>query len=209
MSGPAPGPTIVNVSAGLGATPGPRGQHQSPSIPAPTLTSQHPTEPSAKERIVSIPARPASDAAYLDNAARIIFMGGLNRQVVDNKWPAMREAFRNFEPAVVADFSPADIDRLAEDERLIRYRAKLNAVVKNAGEIADRSEEAGSFDAWVDALVAERGVDGGSKELSKRFSYISEKGAHFWLYSCGHDIGDYCADSREKYEPLPGLAAAG
>lgn len=155
------------------------------------------------------PDRPAADAGYLDNAARIIFMGGLNRQVVDNKWPAMREAFQGFDPATVADYGPDDLERLADDERLIRYRAKLQAVIVNAEEMVALAEEAGSFDAWVASLVEERGVEGASKELSKRFSYISEKGAHFWLFACGHDIGDYCADSRDKYAPLPGLAEAG
>jgi hypothetical protein len=41
-------------------------------------------------------SKPENDAGYLDIASRIIFMGGLNRQVVDNKWPGFLEAFSGF-----------------------------------------------------------------------------------------------------------------
>lgn len=151
-----------------------------------------------------LPDKPAGDAGYLESASRIIFMGGLNRQVVDNKWPGFRDAFSGFDPEVVSEMGPDDIDRLAEDDRLIKYRAKLEAVVKNAGTIQNLAEDHGSFGDWVDALVDEKGVDGASKELAKRFSYISEQGARFWLYGTGHDIGEVSEKNQAKYAPFEG-----
>ena len=151
-----------------------------------------------------LPDTPASDAGYLESASRIIFMGGLNRQVVDNKWPGFREAFHGFDPQVVAAMSPGDVDRLTEDDRVIKYRAKLQAVVSNAQTMQELAEAHGSFGAWVDALYAEQGVDGAAKALAKRFAYISEQGARFWLYGTGHDIGEVSVKNQGKYAPFAG-----
>lgn len=145
-----------------------------------------------------------SDAAYLEAAARIIFMGGLNRGVVDNKWPGFRAAFDGFDVRSVAALGPADVDRLAADDRLIKYRAKLQAVVDNASEMADLAAAHGSFGAWVEALVAREGVEGAGRELARRFAYVSEQGARFWLFATGHDVGEVSEKNRAKYAPFAG-----
>jgi 3-methyladenine DNA glycosylase Tag len=144
--------------------------------------------------------RPASDAGYLEAATRIIFMGGLNRQVVDRKWPGFRDAFHDFDPDKVADMTPADVDRLAEDDRVIRYRAKLQAVVENAERMTALAEEHGSFAEYVDELLAE-GVEPASRALAKDFAYISEEGARNWLYSTGYDVGPVTDKVKRKYAP--------
>ncbi len=148
------------------------------------------------------PTRPDSDAGYLEAASRIIFMGGLNRGVVDGKWPGFREVFHGFDPERVAAMDDGDIDRAASDDRVIKYRAKLEAVVANAREMLALAADAGSFGEWVEELVEERGVSGASKELSKRFSYVSEQGAKHWLYSTGFDIGEVTEKVRRKYAPF-------
>ena len=149
-------------------------------------------------------SKPASDAGYLEAAARIIFMGGLNRQVVDGKWPGFREAFSDFDIETVAGMTEDDVAALAEDDRVIKYEKKLAAVVDNAEEIREIAEEHGAFGDWVDDLVEERGVDGASKELSNRFSYVSEQGAKHWLYSTGYDIGPVSEKVARKYAPFEG-----
>jgi 3-methyladenine DNA glycosylase Tag len=150
------------------------------------------------------PSRPASDAGYLEAAARIIFMGGLNRQVVDNKWPGFRAAFHAFDVARVAAMSPTDVDRLAADDRVIKYRAKLQAVVDNAQVMQGLAALQGSFAAYVDGLFAERAVAGAAKELARQFAYISEEGARHWLYSTGYDIGPVTEKVERKYAPFAG-----
>jgi 3-methyladenine DNA glycosylase Tag len=150
------------------------------------------------------PQQPTNDAGYLEAAARIIFMGGLNRQVVDNKWPGSRAAFHGFDVARVAAMTPADVDRLAADGRVIKYRAKLQAVVGNAQVMQALASAHGSFAAYVDGLLAERGVAGAAKELARQFAYISEEGARNWLYSTGHDIGPVTEKVERKYAPFAG-----
>lgn len=147
------------------------------------------------------PVRPADDAGFLESASRILFMGGLNRQVVDNKWPAFREVFHGFDPARVAAMTPADVDRLMDDARIIRNRKRIEAVVVNAETMAALASAHGSFAAWLDALYAARGVDGAAKTLADQFAYISEAGARNWLYATGYDIGPVTEKQRAKYAP--------
>ena len=100
------------------------------------------------------PDKPATDAGYLEAASRIIFMGGLNRRVVDGKWDGFLEAFHGFDVAAVAAMGPADVEQLAQDDRVIKYQAKLQAVVTNAQEMQQVAAEHGSFGAWVESAVA-------------------------------------------------------
>ena len=146
------------------------------------------------------PDRPTTDAGYLEAAARIIFMGGLNRRVVDGKWDGFLQAFHGFDVATVAAMGPADVERLSEDDRVIKYAAKLQAVVTNAQEIQEVADQHGSFGSWVESAVA-GGVPSACAELSRRFAYISKDGARNWLYSTGHDVGQVTDKVREKYAP--------
>jgi 3-methyladenine DNA glycosylase Tag len=129
-------------------------------------------------------------------------MGGLNRQVVDGKWLGFRQMFSNFEVAAVAELTPDDVDRIAQDDRVIKYRAKLAAVVKNARIIAAIAADRGSFGSYVDELYDMEGPGGASRALAKEFTYVSEQGAKHWLYATGYDIGDVTDKVRRKYAPF-------
>ena len=48
------------------------------------------------------------------------------------KREAYRAAFHQFDPAKIAQMTEPDIDRCMENTGLIRHRAKLEAIVKNA-----------------------------------------------------------------------------
>ncbi len=146
------------------------------------------------------PDKPTTDAGYLEAAARIIFMGGLNRRVVDGKWDGFLQAFHGFDVATVAAMGPAEVERLSEDDRVIKYAAKLQAVVTDAQEIQEVADQHGSFGSWVESAVA-GGVPSACAELSRRFAYISKDGARNWLYSTGHDVGQVTDKVREKYAP--------
>ena len=150
------------------------------------------------------PPRPRTDAGYLEAAVRIIFMGGLNRQVVDGKWRGFMEAFSGFDLVTVAAMSEAQVSDLAEDDRIIKYRAKLAAVVKNAGTMLGLAKQNGSFGSYLDTLVVGSGVDKACATLSKDFAYISAEGARNWLYSTGFEVGEVSDKMRAKYAPFGG-----
>jgi DNA-3-methyladenine glycosylase I len=57
---------------------------------------------------------------------------GLSWITILRKRPRFREVFSGFDPAVVAAFGAADVDRLMSDTGIIRNRAKIEATISNA-----------------------------------------------------------------------------
>jgi DNA-3-methyladenine glycosylase I len=143
--------------------------------------------------------RPDNDAGYLEMMTAVIFMGGLSRQVVMGKWDGFLAAFENFEVATVADFTDVDVERLSQDTRIVRYKAKIRAVVVNAQEMQQIAAEHGSFGAWLRGTLAEQGLEPTAKELAKRFKYVSEQSAQRYLFAVGEDIGEVDEKIRKKY----------
>jgi 3-methyladenine DNA glycosylase Tag len=145
--------------------------------------------------------RPENDAGYLEMMTAVIFMGGLNRQVVMGKWDGFLEAFEGFDVGQVADFTDVDVERLSNDERIIRYKAKIRATVDNAREMLQIATEHGSFGQWLRQTIDRQGVDATAKDLGARFKYVSEESARRYLYAVGEDVGEVSDKVRRKYGP--------
>lgn len=145
--------------------------------------------------------RPDNDAGYLEMMTAVMFMGGLSRQVVMSKWDGFLVAFEQFDIASVADFTDVDVERLSQDTRIVRYKAKIRAVVDNAGQMQQLGAEHGSFGAWLRLMMDEKGVDSTAKEMGKRFTYMSEQSSRRYLYAVGEDIGEVDDKIRLKYGP--------
>jgi DNA-3-methyladenine glycosylase I len=60
------------------------------------------------------------------------FQSGLSWAIVLRKRATIRAAFQDFDPAKVAGFDDADVDRLLADSGVIRNRAKIEAAIANA-----------------------------------------------------------------------------
>lgn len=60
------------------------------------------------------------------------FQSGLSWLVILRKRPAFRRAFHHFDAERVAAFTEADIQRLLEDEQIVRNRRKIEATIQNA-----------------------------------------------------------------------------
>jgi 3-methyladenine DNA glycosylase Tag len=145
--------------------------------------------------------RPENDAGYLEMMTAVIFMGGLSRQVVMGKWDGFLAAFERFDVATVADFTDVDVERLSQDTRIVRYRAKIRAVVDNAQQMREIAAGDGSFGVWLRQTLDARGVDDTAKELADRFKYMSEESSRRYLYAVGEDIGAVDEKIRRKYGP--------
>jgi 3-methyladenine DNA glycosylase Tag len=145
--------------------------------------------------------RPDNDAGYLEMMTAVIFMGGLSRQVVMGKWDGFLAAFEDFDVGAVAEFNEEDVERLSEDERIVRYTAKIKAVVDNAREMLEIAAEHGSFGQWLRDAVEKEGADGASKAIAKRFKYMSEDSSRRYLYAVGEDTGEVSEKVRRKYGP--------
>jgi len=61
-----------------------------------------------------------------------LLQSGLSWALILRKRDGIREAFAGFDPDVVAGYRARDVQRLLRDERVIRNRQKLEAIVQNA-----------------------------------------------------------------------------
>ncbi|SEP52656.1 DNA-3-methyladenine glycosylase I [Amycolatopsis saalfeldensis] len=64
------------------------------------------------------------------------FQSGLSWITILRKRENFRKAFKKFQPAKVARFGEADIERLMQDASIVRNRAKILAAITNARAIA-------------------------------------------------------------------------
>ena len=74
---------------------------------------------------------------------------GLSWLTVLKKREGYREAFANFDPAVVARFTDADQARLMQNPGIVRNRLKISSTIDNARAFLAIQAEFGSFDAWL------------------------------------------------------------
>ena len=136
---------------------------------------------------------------------------GLSWETVLKKREYYREAFAGFDPARVARFTPARIEKLLQNPGLIRNRLKIAGAVKNARAFLGVQREFGTFDsyAWsfvggearqnnwrsirdVPATTAES--DALSKDLKRRdFTFVGSTIMYAWMQAVGlvndHQIG--------------------
>ena len=74
---------------------------------------------------------------------------GLSWETILKKRDAYRNAFVGFDPARVARFTPARIERLVRNPGIVRNRLKIESTVRNARAFLAVQREFGSFDAYV------------------------------------------------------------
>ncbi|WP_348787149.1 DNA-3-methyladenine glycosylase I [Leifsonia sp. NPDC080035] len=60
------------------------------------------------------------------------FQAGLSWITILRRRPAFREVFHGFDPESVARMTERDVERLLQDERVIRHRGKIEATISNA-----------------------------------------------------------------------------
>jgi DNA-3-methyladenine glycosylase I len=90
------------------------------------------------------------DVALFERLALESFQAGLSWQTILHKREAFRRAFRGFEPAVVAGFGRADVDRLLADAGIVRNRAKVEATIANARAFIELSGTDRGFATYLD-----------------------------------------------------------
>ena len=129
--------------------------------------------------------KPKSLDGYLEDMSRVIFTAGINWKVVDTKWPGIKDAFAGFDVRKVAAMTPADVDRLAEDTRLIRNRKKIEAIVDNANMLLELDKQAGGFAKY---LASRGGFEAQSADLRSHFRFLGPSSAHIFLAMVGEPV---------------------
>lgn len=77
------------------------------------------------------------------------FQAGLSWRTILYKREAFRQAFKNFNPETVSGFGESDIERLMNDDRIVRNRLKILAAINNAKCFLDVKKEFGSFSKYM------------------------------------------------------------
>lgn len=77
------------------------------------------------------------------------FQAGLSWITILRKRIAFRAAFQGFEPAIVAKFGEADVQRLLEDAGIVRSRLKIESVIAAAKIYEDMKASGESFAEFV------------------------------------------------------------
>jgi len=136
------------------------------------------------------------------------FQAGLAWITVLRKREAFRQAFAGFDPAQVARFGPADVERLMQDAGIIRARAKIEATIAGAriyGEMTQRGENFSDF-CWSftdgkivrsdgrERIVTSPLSERISQEMRRRgFKFVGPTIVYAWMQAVGiasdHDAG--------------------
>lgn len=129
--------------------------------------------------------KPTSASGYLEAMTRIIMTAGINWKVVDSKWDGIREAFAGFDVQKVAHMTPEDVERLMADPRVIRNHRKIEAIVDNAGKVAELDK---SFGGFANYLQAQGSYERQLAALKHDFSFMGDSTAYFFLAMVGEKV---------------------
>jgi DNA-3-methyladenine glycosylase I len=81
---------------------------------------------------------------------------GLSWSTILRKREGYRQAFAGFDAGVVARFGAADVERLVQDQRIVRNRAKIESAIGNARATLAVQEEAGGLAEYLWRFVGGR-----------------------------------------------------
>ena len=143
---------------------------------------------------------------------------GLSWSTILNKREHYRKAFEGFDPAKVARYSDARLEKLLLDPGIVRNRLKVASARTNARAFLAMQKEFGSFSAWLWAHVDGKPVvsrpkqmrdvpartelsDRISKALLKRgFKFVGSTIIYAYLQAVGvvddHMVGCHCCVHR-------------
>lgn len=77
------------------------------------------------------------------------FQSGLSWRTILAKRPRFRTVFDDFDFNVIARFGERDVERLLQDEGIVRHRGKIEAVINNAQKAVELVEREGSLAAFI------------------------------------------------------------
>jgi 3-methyladenine DNA glycosylase Tag len=129
--------------------------------------------------------RPKRLNDYLEVMSKAVFQSGISWKVIEAKWSGFKEAFFDFDPVRIAELDPPDVDRLAEDTRIVRNRKKIEATVHNAQTMIELERDHGTFRKY---LRSQGSFDDVVADMRKRFKFLGDTGAYYFLHVVGEQV---------------------
>jgi len=136
------------------------------------------------------------------------FQAGLSWITVLRKREAFRKAFADFDPMRVANFNEDDINRLMNNEGIIRARAKIEATITGAKIYCEMIARSESFSDFCWSFTEGKVLNGSgssvpvmtslseeiSKELKRRgFKFVGPTIVYAWMQAVGI-VNDHASD---------------
>ena len=128
------------------------------------------------------------------------FQAGLAWSIILRKREGLRKAFAGFNPKKVAKFGKADINRLMDDEAIVRARAKIEATIRGAQIFCEMEDRGESFSGFCWSFTDGKVVKGDgrsrvvssplseliSKEMKRRgFKFVGPTIVYAWMQAVG------------------------
>ena len=122
---------------------------------------------------------------YLEVMTKAVFQAGMSWRVIEAKWDGFREAFVGFDADKVARFTPDDVDRLAQDTRIVRNRRKIQATVDNAVEMVELDRE---YKGFRNFLRSHGSFEETVADLKGHFGFLGDMGSYYFLHVVGEKV---------------------
>ena len=127
------------------------------------------------------------------------FQAGLSWLTILRKREAFRKAFRNFDPKKVARMGEADIERLLQNEGIIRSRAKIEATINGAKIYMAMADAGEDFSEYIWGMAGNKPIQNSgpvpaktplseeiSAALKKRgFKFVGPVIVYAWMQAVG------------------------
>lgn len=143
------------------------------------------------------------------------FQAGLSWECILNKREGFRQAFAGFDLERVCAFTEEDVERLIQEDAIIRHRRKIEAAVQNARVFREIQKEFGSFARylwqWTEGeIVHEYGrtssplSDALTKDLKKRgMKFVGSTTIYSYLQAVGviesHEPDCFLSGTQDVY----------
>lgn len=127
-----------------------------------------------------------TDDRYLAEVTKCIFRAGFVWRVINQKWPDFEAAFEGFVPLYWQQVPPEVLERLAQDERIVRNMQKIRTVPENARMIVDAARDHGSFGRFLAHWPSDDQV-GMLLWLKRHGARLGGATAQYFLRSVGWD----------------------
>ncbi len=124
-------------------------------------------------------------AQVLEIITRAVFQAGVKWAQIAEHWDAYREAFAQFDVALVAAFDALDVERVLEHPGILRVAKKAKATVTNAQVLLAIERERGGFHNYVAAFPDYATL---AKDMRKRFAFLGDMNVWYVLFRCGEPV---------------------
>jgi TDG/mug DNA glycosylase family protein len=120
------------------------------------------------------------DNSFLKLISAAVFQAVIPPEAAIRRWNEIKRAFNNFDVDIVAQMDESDIDKLLQNEKIIRNQKKIQATVENAKEVTLIKQQFGSVGNYLKQFENNEEL---LKDLDRRIHYIGRPSLE-WVIKC-------------------------